>query len=40
MTPFSAFRRSLLLAAIVAVPAVALAETAAPPNAVVDFINV
>jgi len=39
MTPFSACRRTLLLAAMVAVPTLALAQTPAPPNAVVYFIN-
>ena len=39
MMPYSAFRRSLLLAAMIGIPAIALAETAAPPNAVVYFIN-
>jgi hypothetical protein len=39
MMPYSAFRRSLLLAAMIGFPAIALAETAAPPNAVVYFIN-
>ncbi len=39
MMPFSAFRRSLLLAVMLGIPAIALAETAAPPDAVVYFIN-
>jgi hypothetical protein len=39
MASCSALRRSLLLALLVGVPAIALAETAAPPNAVVYFIN-
>jgi Domain of unknown function (DUF4399) len=39
MPPFSAFRRSLLLAFAIGVPAVALGETAAPPNASVYFIS-
>lgn len=39
MMPYSAFRRSLLLALIVGIPAIALGETAAPPNASVYFIN-
>lgn len=39
MTSFSPFRRSLLLAAMFAMPVVALAQTAAPPGAKVYFIN-
>lgn len=39
MTSFSAFRRSLLLAAMFAIPVVAPAQTAAPPDAKVYFIN-
>ncbi len=39
MMPYSALRRSLLLAVMIGVPAIALAETAAPPNASVYFIN-
>jgi hypothetical protein len=39
MVSYSSLRRSLLLALLVAAPAFALAETAAPPNAVVYFIN-
>jgi len=39
MMVFSAFRRNLLLAMMIGIPAIALAETAAPPNAVVYFIN-
>jgi hypothetical protein len=39
MMPYSAFRRSLLLAVMIGIPAIALAETAAPPNAAVYFIN-
>ena len=36
---YSAFGRGLLLAAIIGIPAIALAETAAPPSAVVYLIN-
>lgn len=39
MTPSSAFRRSLLFAAMIVAPAVAQGQTAAPPNAVVYFIS-
>ena len=39
MMPYSAFRRGLLLALIIGTPAIALGETAAPPNATVYFIN-
>ncbi len=39
MIPYSAFRRSLLLAVMIGIPAVALGETAAPPGAAVYFIN-
>jgi hypothetical protein len=44
MTPFSAFRRSplvrgLLVAAVIGAPAVAVGETAAPPNAAVYIIS-
>jgi Domain of unknown function (DUF4399) len=39
MPPFSAFRRSLLLAAMIGIPAIALAQTAAPPNASVYIIS-
>ncbi len=39
MMPYSAFRRTLLLAVMIGIPAIALAETAAPPNAAVYFIN-
>jgi len=39
MVPYSAFARSLLLAATIDVPAIALGETAAPPNAAVYFIS-
>jgi hypothetical protein len=39
MMPYSAFRRSLLLAVMIGIPAVALAQTAAPPGAAVYFIN-
>ena len=39
MIAYSALRRSLLVAAVIGIPALALAETAAPPNAVVYFIN-
>jgi len=38
MRSYSALR-SLLVAALIGIPALALAETAAPPNAVVYFIN-
>jgi hypothetical protein len=39
MTPFSAFRRSLLVAILVGAPAIALGETAAPPGASVYIIS-
>ena len=39
MIAYSALRRGLLVAAVIGIPALALAETAAPPNAVVYFIN-
>ena len=39
MIPYSAFRRGLLLAAVIGIPAMALAETAAPPGASVYIIN-
>jgi hypothetical protein len=39
MVPYLAFHRSLLLAVMIGVPAIALAQTAAPPNASVYFIN-
>jgi Domain of unknown function (DUF4399) len=39
MMPYSALRRSLLVAVTIGIPAVAFAETAAPPNAAVYFIN-
>jgi len=39
MIPYSALRRSLLLVVIIGAPAIALAETVAPPNAAVYFIN-
>jgi len=39
MKPFSRLRRHLLLAAALVVPAIALAETAAPPNATVYVIS-
>jgi len=39
MMPYSALRRSLLLAVMIGVPAIALGETAAPPNASVYFIS-
>ena len=39
MMPYSALRRSLLLAAMIGVPAIALGETAAPPIASVYFIS-
>jgi hypothetical protein len=44
MTPFSAFRRSLLVrgllvAAVTGAPAIAVGETAAPPNAAVYIIS-
>jgi len=39
MMPYSAFRRSLLFAVMIGVPAAALGETAAPPNAAVYFIS-
>jgi hypothetical protein len=39
MTPFSMYRRALLLAAVIGVPALALAETPATPGASVYFIN-
>ncbi|MGO9700235.1 MAG: DUF4399 domain-containing protein [Xanthobacteraceae bacterium] len=39
MMPYSAFRRSLLFAVMLGVPAAALGETAAPPNAAVYFIS-
>jgi len=39
MMPYSALRRSLLIAVVIGAPAAALAETTAPPNAAVYFIN-
>jgi hypothetical protein len=39
MMQYSAFRRSLLFAVMIGVPAAALGETAAPPNAAVYFIS-
>lgn len=39
MMPYSAFRLSLLLAVLIGAPAIALGETAAPPNASVYFIS-
>jgi hypothetical protein len=39
MTSFSAISRTLLLALVIGIPAVAFAETAAPPNAMVYFIS-
>jgi hypothetical protein len=39
MMPYAIFGRSLLLALAIGLPAAALAETAAPPNASVYFIN-
>jgi hypothetical protein len=39
MMPSSVFRGSLLLALVVGVPAVATAQTAAPPNAAAYIIN-
>src|SRR6202167_975178 len=39
MLPCSTFRRSLLLLVMIGMPAIALGETAAPPNASVYFIN-
>jgi hypothetical protein len=39
MTPLSAFRRTLFVAALIGVPAIALGETAAPPNAAVYIIS-
>jgi hypothetical protein len=39
MTLFSVFRRSLLLAFAIGIPAVAAGQTAAPPNATVYIIN-
>jgi len=39
MIPYSALRRSLLLVVIIGAPAIALAETVAPPNAAVYIIN-
>ncbi|HML07087.1 MAG TPA: DUF4399 domain-containing protein [Xanthobacteraceae bacterium] len=39
MIPYSACRRSLLFAAVIGIPAIALAETAAPPGASVYIIN-
>jgi len=39
MKPFSRLRRHFLLAAALVVPAIALAETAAPPNATVYVIS-
>jgi hypothetical protein len=39
MKPWAAFRRCLLLAAMLGAPAVALGETAAPPHAAVYFIS-
>jgi Domain of unknown function (DUF4399) len=39
MRSYAAFRRSLVIAVLVAAPAIALGETAAPPNAVVYFIS-
>src|SRR6202049_1787213 len=39
MTSSSVFRRSLLLALAVGIPAAAIGQTAAPPNAAVYIIN-
>src|SRR5271154_5246267 len=39
MMPCLAFRRILLLAVMIGFPTIALAQTAAPPNASVYFIN-
>jgi hypothetical protein len=39
MMPYSAFRRSLLIALTIGIPAIALGETAAPPNASVYIIS-
>jgi len=39
MTTYSPVRRSLLLALMLGAPAMAFAQTAAPPNAAVYFIN-
>jgi hypothetical protein len=39
MRSLSTFRDCLLVAALIGVPAIALAQTAAPPNAVVYFIS-
>src|SRR5580700_6727298 len=39
MTSSSVFRRSLLLALAVGIPAAAIGQTAAPPNAAVYFLN-
>ena len=39
MTPLSAFRCSLFAATLIAAPAIALGQTAAPPNAAVYFIS-
>lgn len=39
MVSYSALRRSLLIAAMIGIPAVALGETAAPPNASVYIIS-
>jgi hypothetical protein len=40
MTPSSVFHAGLLLALVAGIPAVAIAQTAAPPNASAYFINV
>ena len=39
MTPLSAFRRSVLVALLIAAPVLAHAQTAAPPNAAVYIIS-
>ena len=39
MTPLSAFARSLFIAALIGAPVIALAQTAAPPNAAVYIIS-
>jgi hypothetical protein len=39
MTPLSALRRSLFVIALIGMPAIALGQTAAPPNASVYFIS-
>jgi hypothetical protein len=39
MTPLSTFRRSLFVIALIGMPAIALGQTAAPPNASVYFIS-